>query len=873
MRTLPGADYRPPIQRGDLDRIGPGNVVGIVDGVFAERLAISPGEIREAIERGVTIYGASSMGALRAAEIPRVIGIGLIYEMFRGGSIERDDEVALLFDPETYRPLTEPLINVRYAVDRLVRSGTIARDRGASIVEACAKLHYTQRTYPEILRSSARASDRDGEDLVRLLRTFDLKRDDAQFLLETLAQIDVPSSAREVVPPAPPSAEIRVQASEDSHARIVIWESGDVLELAELTDFLAITGTLESHLRQALARLALGGTPLRVLGTPGQPDAASAQDLLDATRLVWGWESPEEAHVTMRDLGLGLVDVTPALEAEAAANRSVLRAATAGSRVVAKALRAQLWLDDLALKREAMRAGALRHLARVGHAGGPPTERELDDARRTIARLRSALQWSVVRDELAALGMSDSALEQRVDELALARRAAKPIVAALDRPPAARAISSRAGGWRALGLPLSPCAKPHGTSRFSLSLPEANAAAEQIAKQIGIVRIGMVGELDVLGIHVAQAFGERSGWSSSFASGKAETREGARVGSIMEEVEIHAQDAYRPEMTVARFADAARAGIAVDPADLDLPYDTRYRESVELAWSPCIDLLTNEVVRVPTACLLGERLANDPYYSPRLGGKIFSSSGLGSGFSLAEAAVHASAELIERHAVRLAELEIDNPGKVGVRDFWFVDLESLPETPKRLVDKYRAAGMTVRVLDITSEIAVPTFYARVFDDPFDHVSSRSSDGFACHPDPEVAITMALLEAAQTKAGVIAGGREDYSLQARSLGRHERPRTMVPKSQVFWFCNDRPTRPLAASGGIVVRDILEELEWIVDRVEDAGYPRMLVADLTMPAIRPACAVRVAIPGIETTNPLFTGARGRATLVRDLLPRSR
>ena len=177
----------------------------------------------------------------------------------------------------------------------------------------------------------------------------------------------------------------------------------------------------------------------------------------------------------------------------------------------------------------------------------------------------------------------------------------------------------------------------------------------------------------------------------------------------------------------------------------------------------------------------------------------------------------------------------------------------------------------MRILDITSEIGVPTFYSRVFDDLFKTDNSISSDGFACHPDPEVAVTMALLESAQTRGGYIAGGREDYSLHARSLGRHERPRTAIPRSQIFWFSNDRTVRSLSETAGFHSRDILEELEWIIDRVTVAGFPMFLVADYTIPRIRPAHAVRVLVPGLETTNPLFTGRRARATLLSDLLPR--
>jgi len=870
-RTLPNADFRPPIRRGNLDGIPGGAIVGIIDGVFAETLAISPGEIREAIERGVLVYGASSMGALRAAEIPKVVGVGRIVEMYRTGAIERDDEVALLFDPCMFKPLTVPLVNLRYAVDRLVRSATLSRDAGNALVESSARLHYTQRTYEAIFQNSSLAHNHDIKDIIRLLRNFDLKREDAQFLLETLVPLK-PTAMKGATIPAPSAnaEEKRVQATEPSDAPVLIWESGDSVEFGALVQFLKMTGSFEQFARNAIGRFAVGGTPIRSRSGATPPDDRStAQSLLDATRLVWGWESPEEAHVTMRDLGLGLLDVASSLEKEVAARQ--LTSEILGSRVFAKALRAELWVNELSLKREALRLGALQFFGARGLSAGPPTKPELDDARRAVTRLRTAMQWSVARSDLQDLGVSDRQIEVMVHDLALARRAGRPVVKVLDERHPPRTVTPRASRWRDLGIDLTHSLKADCSHRFSMPISEAAGIIEQIAKQIGLVRIGMIGQLDTLGIHIAQAFGERSGWSSSFSSGKAETREGARIGSVMEEVELHTQDAFQPAPVLRAAFDRASTHPLVDPHELDLPFDSRYHDGLELEWSPTEDILGCHAALVPSASLVGERLANDIFYSPRLGGKVFSSSGLGAGFSLAEAVVHAAAELIERHAVRLAEIEIDNPGSVGVRQFWFVDFASLPETPRRIVEKYRRAGMSVRILDITPEIAVPTFYARVFDDPFEADESTTSDGFACHPDPEVAVTMALLEAAQTKAGVIAGGREDYSLQARSLGRHERPRTMLARSQVFWFCNDRPARSFMETVGFCTRDILEELEWMVDRVEEAGYRQFLVTDFTMSRIQPAHAARVIIPGLESTNPLFTGPRARATLIRDLLPR--
>ena len=93
---------------------------------------------------------------------------------------------------------------------------------------------------------------------------------------------------------------------------------------------------------------------------------------------------------------------------------------------------------------------------------------------------------------------------------------------------------------------------------------------------------------------------------------------------------------------------------------------------------------------------------------------------------------------------------------------------------------------------------------------------------------------------------------------------------MPRSQTFWFSNDRPLCSLGQITGLQSRDILDELEWIVDRLTDAGFPMLLFAYYTIPRISPAHAVRVLIPGLEVTNPLFTGRRARATLIRDILP---
>jgi hypothetical protein len=82
----------------------------LIDGTFRQTLAVWVKELVFVMVDGVKFIGASSMGALRAAELYRygAIGIGQIFEAYRNGFIADDAWVAMTYDPITYRPLTEP---------------------------------------------------------------------------------------------------------------------------------------------------------------------------------------------------------------------------------------------------------------------------------------------------------------------------------------------------------------------------------------------------------------------------------------------------------------------------------------------------------------------------------------------------------------------------------------------------------------------------------------------------------------------------------------------------------------------------------------------------------------------------------------------
>src|SRR5262245_21414176 len=91
----------PPVKRGDMQRLlgstRPG-IVAVVDGLFhRNNLAIGHAELRDAIAGGWQVWGLSSMGAIRAAEL-RTLGMrgcGRVYSRYVEDPTFRDDEVAL----------------------------------------------------------------------------------------------------------------------------------------------------------------------------------------------------------------------------------------------------------------------------------------------------------------------------------------------------------------------------------------------------------------------------------------------------------------------------------------------------------------------------------------------------------------------------------------------------------------------------------------------------------------------------------------------------------------------------------------------------------------------------------------------------------
>jgi ribosomal protein S12 methylthiotransferase accessory factor len=885
-KILPEADFRPPAVRGDIDAVPDGCVVGLIDGRFEQDRSIAPREIHNALLRGVSIIGSSSMGALRSAEVRGMHGVGRVYEMYRDGIIDRDDEVALIFDEERLRALSVPLVNVRHAVENLVGSGTLDRSLGKKLLRVARGLHYSERTYKRILAEAGLLGRKDADQLIQALSSYDLKRNDAHQLLEQMPGFfekhrqNKPSTTERPLYVHHEYRDhlecIRPAAQLGADEPILIWEYGDSVTFESLLTFLKMTGAFEYHARQAISRFLFHGNTLTV----ARPSGIARDEALDTDGLFvkifenWGWRSSEELKVTLRDLGMGYRDLKQCLDEEAAANKALMALALKPNPTFYKALRAQLLLDGLALKRAAFRAGSVAYFAERARAARIRiTDSDRRAARSVICWINRAPDVRGLQARLVTQGVDDQTFDRWVDELAHARAAAAGVAATLwdtEHSTIIEPVKLSAALRKSLGLTRSR--KAPGSRRFCIPMAEAGQHVKQIAKRVGVTRLGMIGELTRLGVHVSQANRPHArAWSTTSGSGKSGSRVGAVVGGILEESEKFAQENIHYDAVTGSYVKLRRTRRAFDPAKLDLPYDSIYKPNLEIAWATCVDLLSGQRILIPAAAVELKRLTNDIYYSSRGGRKIHTTNGLASGFTSSEALLHALCEYIERHATYIAELHITNPGGIGGANYQFVDVSTLPRPAAAMVRKFARGGYGTQILDITCEVRVPSFIAWLQADESD--AAGYAAGYACHPDPTVAVEMALLEAAQTVAGNAAGAREDLTIKARSLGRHERPQPHGAAFRTLSGNDQHPRKSFGDVNGFISNSVLEEVEWVLGCLTAAGVEHVLALELTVPEVRPAFIWRVIIPGLESVNPFHVGSRARVHGMAYLLEPSR
>jgi ribosomal protein S12 methylthiotransferase accessory factor len=247
-----------------------------------------------------------------------------------------------------------------------------------------------------------------------------------------------------------------------------------------------------------------------------------------------------------------------------------------------------------------------------------------------------------------------------------------------------------------------------------------------------------------------------------------------------------------------------------------------------------------------------------------------------------EAVCHALCEVIERDAMSIAELRasaipfhilrtivhsldaagfsvspisankfVDDPSTFPDIDISEIDFEPV----KNLVNKFKHAGISLTIKDITSDIGVPTFNASSVE-WITHDYGYLAEGHGTHPDSRIALLRAITEVSQTRAANIQGARDDL----RKIKYSEQN---TDDSRAWQFMPSTRKIKFSLVKTFLNEDILGDIHLILSRLKSIGLNQVIIVDLTNPDIG-VPVVRAIVPGLETfkITKSVMGMRARA-----------
>jgi hypothetical protein len=190
------AVFLPPASQGDVYRVAARHpaAIGIVDGRFQDVPAVWHKEILWALSQGIPVYGSASMGALRAAELAAfgMRGVGWIFEAYRDGLLEDDDEVAVAHAgvEDDFLPTSDAMINIRRTLAAAQADGIIDVQTTTRLTTAIKEVFYPLCSY-RLVRPLGRKVGLPSADIDKLeawLRQnrIDQKRTDAVEMLHRI---------------------------------------------------------------------------------------------------------------------------------------------------------------------------------------------------------------------------------------------------------------------------------------------------------------------------------------------------------------------------------------------------------------------------------------------------------------------------------------------------------------------------------------------------------------------------------------------------------------------------------------------------------------------------------------------------------------
>ena len=368
--------------------------------------------------------------------------------------------------------------------------------------------------------------------------------------------------------------------------------------------------------------------------------------------------------------------------------------------------------------------------------------------------------------------------------------------------------------------------------------PETTLAnTTKLLPKIGVTRIANITDLDRVGIPVFSAIRpSAANGAISIYSGKGATETNARISAIMEsferclaeqpEVSINLSGIdIKTERTIDTYESLSENYPALYPDALLLPQPVA--EFTSLEWVMGYDMMNEVEVFVPANAVFHP-------YDPQGANKLFRSNtnGLASGNTIEEAILHGLLEVIERDALSIAEYT-RNPGK----EIILTENDGLNYELKMKIEE---AGIKVKVWLLDSDVEIPTVVVAL-DDTVLKDPALLVMGAGAHLSPEIAVTRAITEAAQSRVVQIHGAREDTDRErvVRTFGYDH-----MKKMNSYWY-EDMESLHMDELEDQSGDTPAENIKTVFQRLETAAQGAIIV-DLSR---------EVKIPVIRAIIPMF------------------
>jgi ribosomal protein S12 methylthiotransferase accessory factor len=395
-----------------------------------------------------------------------------------------------------------------------------------------------------------------------------------------------------------------------------------------------------------------------------------------------------------------------------------------------------------------------------------------------------------------------------------------------------------------------------GTHR-SRGPEETLAAYAPLMPRLGITRLANVTGLDVVGLPVFMAI-RPNARGLAVSQGKGWDAASAKASALMESIESwHGERVERP-MRYESYRALLGSEPVADVNELPRKKGAVLRPDVPILFVEGFDLVEQRRIWVPmesvtTNFVLPSRAANTFFQS---------TNGLASGNHLLEAIVHALAEVIERDA--LAMCDLNQPDEASARQ---VDISTVEDIYcRQTIDLLASAGVGVAAWDVTSDVGIPAYAATIFESrprPAWRPMGVFS-GYGCHLAPGVALVRAISEAVQSRLTMISGSRDDmlHRDYRHCSNEDDRARFSAAVTASAPTLDARERRSLSTptfEGDVAV---------LCEALARIGVTQIIVVDLTREEIG-VPVVKVVVPGLEgfsMSNAHVPGRRVNAKSVR-------